>query len=85
MPDINFDCSACGQNLDAPEDLAGQEVACPACQAILRIPGLSSDRDEATRLSEDAMKGSTVKLEVPNQPVAPPPRRRVIKIKRRHP
>jgi hypothetical protein len=83
MADINFDCPACGQNLDAAEDLAGREVACPACEAVVRIPGLSGERDEERRLSEDAMKGTTVRLELPNQVTAPPPRRRVIKIKRR--
>ena len=38
MADINFNCTYCGQNLDAPEDMAGSTIACPACDHDLRIP-----------------------------------------------
>jgi DNA-directed RNA polymerase subunit RPC12/RpoP len=38
MADINFNCSSCGQNLDAPEDMAGTEISCPACGNTIRVP-----------------------------------------------
>jgi hypothetical protein len=38
MPDINFDCQFCKQNLDAPEDMTGMNIECPACGKALRIP-----------------------------------------------
>ena len=38
MPDINFDCPYCKQNIDAPEDMAGTNVECPTCQRMLHIP-----------------------------------------------
>jgi len=38
MPDINFDCPSCGQNLEAPEDMAGDVVDCPSCQKPLKVP-----------------------------------------------
>lgn len=36
--DINFDCPECGQNIDAPADMAGYEVECPSCSAVILIP-----------------------------------------------
>ena len=38
MPDINFNCPSCGQNLEAPEDMAGDVLDCPACQKPLTVP-----------------------------------------------
>ncbi len=38
MPDINFDCPFCQQNLDAPDDMAGMSIECPACGKSIRIP-----------------------------------------------
>ncbi len=38
MADINFDCPLCQQNLDAPEDMTGMEIECPACGKKVRIP-----------------------------------------------
>lgn len=38
MPDINFDCPFCKQNLDAPEDMTGMDIECPACGKSLKIP-----------------------------------------------
>jgi hypothetical protein len=38
MSDINFDCPFCKQNLDAPEDMAGMNIECPACGRIIRVP-----------------------------------------------
>lgn len=80
MPDINFDCPHCGQNLDAPEDLAGVEIECPACSKTVAIPG--REGVEADAMPEDLQKGSTMRLEVPKDLAPPPPRRRIVKIKR---
>jgi hypothetical protein len=38
MPDINFNCMYCGQNLDAPEEMTGSSIPCPACGHDIRIP-----------------------------------------------
>ncbi len=32
-------CPTCGKQASAPENLAGQIVACPHCQAKIRVPG----------------------------------------------
>ena len=39
MADINFNCPHCGQNLNGPEDLAGQTVDCPVCNKGFEGPG----------------------------------------------
>ena len=38
MADISFTCTACGQSLEAPEEMAGEATACPACEHALVIP-----------------------------------------------
>ena len=39
MADINFNCPHCGQNLNGPEEMAGQTIECPVCQKEFPIPG----------------------------------------------
>lgn len=38
MAEINFNCPHCGQNLSAPDDMAGQALDCPACNKPILIP-----------------------------------------------
>lgn len=38
MPDISFACPHCDQHLEAPEDMAGTEIACPACSGVITVP-----------------------------------------------
>src|SRR4051794_13877451 len=35
---IVFDCPECGRPMQAAEDHAGEQVRCPACQGIVRVP-----------------------------------------------
>ena len=35
---IIFDCPECGRPMQAGENLAGQQVRCPGCQAVARVP-----------------------------------------------
>lgn len=39
MADIDFECPHCRQNLTAPDNMAGQTIACPVCQQEFQIPG----------------------------------------------
>lgn len=39
MADIDFNCTHCGQNLNGPEEMAGQTIQCPVCQKEFQIPG----------------------------------------------
>ena len=38
MMDHKFDCPLCGQDLEAPTDLLGEVIECPACKRQIRIP-----------------------------------------------
>jgi hypothetical protein len=39
MADINFKCPHCGQDLNGPEEMAGQTIDCPVCEKSFDIPG----------------------------------------------
>ncbi len=39
MADIDFNCPHCGQNLNGPEEMAGQTIECPVCRKSFQIPG----------------------------------------------
>ena len=95
MSDINFDCPRCGQNLDAPADLAGLFVECPSCAAVIKVPatpGQASahhpERNPPARPTfvapppapED--KGTTMRIGLPPEFRLPPPTQRKFKIKR---
>lgn len=38
MPEINWDCPECGENLEAAEDMAGEPIECPSCGKSIWIP-----------------------------------------------
>jgi DNA-directed RNA polymerase subunit RPC12/RpoP len=38
MADISFNCAECQQPLEAPAEMAGQMIECPACQKQIMIP-----------------------------------------------
>jgi hypothetical protein len=40
MPDIRFNCPMCNQQLEAPDEYAGQVIECPACQKEITVPGV---------------------------------------------
>lgn len=103
MADINFDCPLCGQNLDAPSDMAGWAIDCPNCGKKIKVPvppgaepspmppvdTSSSDERAMTGLIEDPTaesmkKGSTVRIDVPEEYLRPAPSQRIVKIKRLH-
>lgn len=58
MADINFNCPHCGQNLNGPEEMAGETIECPVCQKDFQIPG-------------GIIEISPAKLVPPSRPSAP--------------
>lgn len=38
MADFKFNCPHCKQSLEAPEEMLGQTINCPACQGALKLP-----------------------------------------------
>lgn len=46
MPDIEFNCPNCEQTLEAPEEMAGQAIECPACNEQIAVPGVAGEDAE---------------------------------------
>lgn len=88
MVDINFDCPQCGQNLDAPEDMVGLFIECPACTKVVQVPKPAADtefRPAPPRPTEDGDEGeksSTIRIQLPPGLGVPEKRQRRIVIKR---
>lgn len=95
MADINFDCPGCGQNLDAPVEMAGEVITCPACQGEIVVPGGIMEMPAKpipvqkpagpANLAEkkpDADKGNTVRIDLPKEFVEQPEFKRQFTIKR---
>ena len=38
MAEIKFDCEHCGQTLEAPDEMAGETLACPSCEGEIIVP-----------------------------------------------
>ena len=38
MSDFKFNCPHCAQSLEAPEDMLGQTIECPACNGSIQLP-----------------------------------------------
>lgn len=63
---INFDCHKCGQNIDAPDSMAGLIVECPACNGVIRIPKVSAgDSSANVKTDSEKLKSSTIRIELP--------------------
>ena len=58
---IAFVCDACHQEIEAPEDAAGQQVECPACGAKLVVP---VNNQPPAQAQLDAMKSRTIRIEL---------------------
>lgn len=38
MADFKFNCPHCKQSLEAPQEMLGQQVNCPSCNGVIRLP-----------------------------------------------
>ena len=98
MSDINFDCPQCGQNLEAPDTMAGLFIECPACSKVIKVPReheVVEKRETTTftppppRPAEDGdtgeEKGSTMRISLPPNLGVPQPKQRRIFIRRQSP
>lgn len=60
---VNFICSQCHQEIEAPVQMAGQTVECPSCGAKLTVPTLEQ---APTQAQINAMKSRTIRIELPD-------------------
>ena len=73
MSDINFDCPQCNQNLDAPPDMAGETIECPACQESIVIPAPPSAAPAGKKRVVLKKKPSRIRTTSSAAPSAPKP------------
>lgn len=58
-----FHCIHCGQHIDAPDEHAGTQAACPSCGVIIEVPSLLTARPPAkVRPSQMTIVGKSVPL-----------------------
>lgn len=75
---VNFDCSGCGQNLEAPLKMTGMKILCPECHTLLQIPSPKEASEQRTLEQE---KKATVPI-MPQGGIPPDPKKRRVIIKR---
>jgi predicted RNA-binding Zn-ribbon protein involved in translation (DUF1610 family) len=49
---LHFDCPACGQRTQAPEELIGQRARCPLCGQVITVPATGSPPPIETEIDE---------------------------------
>ena len=62
MADIAFACPECGQGLEAPGEMAGESVACPACNAELAVPEPAPAQNPVDILAAEQEKATATEL-----------------------
>ncbi len=63
MADIKFQCQECEQPLEAPEEMAGDVIECPACEQNITVPV-----PVAEPARESAPEGPSAESPFPNLP-----------------
>lgn len=70
---VSFRCKHCGQEIEAPFDMAGSEDQCPTCGEMIEIPYLSEEgttqalwEEKASDALVEAAKSKTLRIELPD-------------------
>ena len=58
---MKIPCSSCNQRLEIPEELAGQTIDCPACNATLAVPVLETPPPAVPQVQESAPQAASSK------------------------
>ncbi len=58
---MKIPCSNCNQRLEIPEELAGQTIECPACNASLTVPTLAAPPSAPAQVQKPAPQAATSK------------------------
>ena len=58
---MKIPCSNCNQRLEIPEELAGQTIDCPACNATLAVPALETPPPAVPQVQESAPQAASSK------------------------
>ncbi len=92
---INFDCSYCLQNIDAPYTMVGESIRCPTCSKNISVPRTSTSRLDPEKPGEKAsgatgkddaddefINDKTVRIDISDAELMPAPQKRKVFIKR---
>ena len=58
---MKIPCSNCNQRLEIPEELAGQTIECPACNASLAVPAMAAPPPTPAQVQESAPQADSSK------------------------
>ena len=65
---MKIPCSSCNQRLEIPEELAGQTIDCPACNATLAVPAMAAPTPAPAQVQESAPQAASSKKSKPPIP-----------------
>ena len=65
---MKIPCSNCNQRLEIPEELAGQTIECPACNASLAVPAMAAPPPVPAPVQESAPQAATSKKSISSIP-----------------
>ena len=54
-------CSSCNRRLEIPEELAGQTIECPACNASLAVPAIAASKSVPAQVQQSAPQAASSK------------------------
>ena len=67
-------CSNCNQRLEIPEELAGQTIECPSCNASLAVPAIEAPPSTTPRVEVATPQASAPQKSVPKRKAAAAPK-----------
>lgn len=67
MDNIKFNCPACSQSLEAPPDMAGEQIECPTCEKEITIPTLRTELSQPRPKKQIRLKKNHSLLTTPTQ------------------
>ena len=70
---MKIPCSNCNQRLEIPEELAGQTIECPACNASLAVPAIEVPPPATPQIRVTAPQASEPQKPATKRKIAAPP------------
>ena len=71
---MKIPCSNCNQRLEIPDELAGQTIECPACNASLAVPSLAQTPSATPQVKVTTPQAATPQKPTPQRKTAAPPK-----------
>jgi ankyrin repeat protein len=71
---MKIPCSNCNQRLEIPEELAGQTIECPSCNASLAVPAIEAPPSTTPRVEVATPQASAPQKSAPQRKTPAPPK-----------